>query len=508
MEPGFIFVALAAAAAGAIFGYQTRQNIAKKQLDTAEGRAARVLEDAEKKSKEMILDAKDRSVAILEETKKKEQEREEQLARQENRLEKREEQVEKKTEEFENGKKLLEQKAEEIREIRREAERIRNEELERLEKIAGFNKEEAKNILLQLTEDESKDVLVKRMARLDKEGHEELERKALSIMGQVIQKFSRSHVSEFTTTTVQLPSDEVKGKIIGKEGRNIRTLEKLTGVELIVDDTPESVLISGFDPVRREIARIALEKLIADGRIHPARIEETVEEAKKEIDDKIKEAGEAAAFEVGVAGLHPKLLYILGRLRYRYSYKQNILIHSLEVSYLAGALAAELGANVSVAKKAGLLHDIGKAVDHEIEGTHVKIGIRILEKFGIAKEVIEAMWSHHEEYPHSSIESYIVTAADAISASRPGARKETAEKYIKRMEDLEALVNSFPEVEKSYAIQAGREVRIFVNPEKTDDLASMKLARDVAKRVEDELKYPGEIRVIVFRETRAVEYAR
>jgi ribonuclease Y len=509
MESGFIFAAIAAAGAvGAVFGYHARQNIAKKQLNTAEGKAAHILDDVEKQSKEMILNAKDKAVAILEEAKKKEQGREEQIARQESRMEKREEQVEKKTEEFERGKKLLEQKAEEIREIRREAEKIRNDELARLEKIAGFDKEEAKNILLQLTEDESKEALVKRMSKLEKEGHEELERKALSIMGQVIQKYSRSHVSEFTTTTVSLPSDEVKGKIIGKEGRNIRTLEKLTGVELIVDDTPESVLISGFDPVRREIARIALEKLIADGRIHPARIEETVEEAKKEIDDKIKEAGEAAAYEVGVAGLHPKLLYILGRLRYRYSYKQNILIHSLEVSYLAGALAAELGANVSVAKKAGLLHDIGKAVDHEIEGTHVKIGIRILEKFGIAKEVIEAMWSHHDEYPHSSIESFIVTAADAISASRPGARKETAEKYIKRMEDLEALVNSFPEVEKSYAIQAGREVRIFVNPEKTDDLASMKLAREVAKRVEDELKYPGEIKVIVFRETRAVEYAR
>ena len=503
----FIVIAIAGAF-GAIFGYLTRQNIAKKQLNTAEGKAASILDDTEKQAKEMILDAKDKAVAILEEAKKKEQEREEQIARQESRIEKREEQVEQKTEEFELGKKLKKQKAEEIREIRRETEKIRNDELERLQKIAGFDKEEAKNILLQLTEDENKESIVKRMSKLEKEGREELERKALSIMGQVIQKYSRSHVSEFTTTTVTLPSDEVKGKIIGKEGRNIRTLEKLTGVELIVDDTPESVLISGFDPVRREIARIALEKLIADGRIHPARIEETVEEAKKEIDDKIKEAGEAAAYEVGVAGLHPKLLYILGRLRYRYSYKQNILIHSLEVSYLAGALAAELGANVSVARKAGLLHDIGKAVDHEIEGTHVKIGIRILEKFGIAKEVIEAMWSHHDEYPHSSIESYIVTAADAISASRPGARKETAEKYIKRMEDLEALVNSFDAVEKSYAIQAGREVRIFVNPEKTDDLASMKLARDIAKRVEDELKYPGEIRVIVFRETRAVEYAR
>jgi ribonuclease Y len=509
MESGFILAIIAITGViGAVFGYQARQNIAKKQLDTAEGRAVQLLDEAQIQSKEIILNAKDKAVAILEDAKKKEQEREEQIARQENRIEKREEQVEKKTEEFDRGKKLLEQKAEEIREIRRETEKIRTDELERLQKIAGLDKEEAKNILLQLTEDENKEALVKRMAKLDKEGHAELERRALSIMGQIIQKYSRSHVSEFTTTTVSLPSDEVKGKIIGKEGRNIRTLEKLTGVELIVDDTPESVLISGFDPVRREIARIALEKLIADGRIHPARIEETVEEAKKEIDDKIKEAGEAAAYEVGVAGLHPKLLYILGRLRYRYSYKQNILIHSLEVSYLAGALAAELGANVSVAKKAGLLHDIGKAVDHEIEGTHVKIGIRILEKFGIAKEVIEAMWSHHDEYPHSSLESYIVTAADAISAARPGARKETAEKYIKRMEDLEALVNSFPEVEKSYAIQAGREVRIFVNPEKTDDLASMKLARDVAKRVEEELKYPGEIRVIVFRETRAVEYAR
>lgn len=509
MESGFIFVVIViAASVGAFLGYRIRQSMAKKQLNTAEGQAVLLVDDAQRQAKELILDAKDKAVAILEDAKKKEQEREEQIARQESRIEKREEQVEKKTEEFDRGKKLLEQKAEEIREIRRETEKIRTDELERLEKIAGFDKEEAKNILLQLTEDESKEALVKRMSKLEKEGREELERKALSIMGQVIQKYSRSHVSEFTTTTVQLPSDEVKGKIIGKEGRNIRTLEKLTGVELIVDDTPESVLISGFDPVRREIARIALEKLIADGRIHPARIEETVEEAKKEIDDKIKEAGEAAAYEVGVTGLHPKLLYILGRLRYRYSYKQNILIHSLEVSYLAGALAAELGANVSVAKKAGLLHDIGKAVDHEIEGTHVKIGIRILEKFGIAKEVIEAMWSHHDEYPHSSVESFIVTAADAISASRPGARKETAEKYIKRMEDLEALVNSFPAVEKSYAIQAGREVRIFVNPDKTDDLASMKLARDIAQRVEDELKYPGEIRVIVFRETRAVEYAR
>jgi ribonuclease Y len=508
MELTLLSVSLVAVAVGSVLGYYARQSIAKKQLTTAEGKAAQTLEQSEKKAKDIMLDAKNKAVEILEEAKKKEKEREDQILRQERRLEKREETIDKKTEEVDRARKILEQKAEEVREIRRETERIRNEELDRLQKIAGLTREEAKERLMRLTEEESKEALVKRMSKLEKESYEDLERRALSIMGQVIQKYSRSHVSDFTTTTVALPSDEVKGKIIGKEGRNIRTLERLTGVELIVDDTPESVLISGFDPVRREVARLALEKLISDGRIHPARIEEAVEEARKEIDEKVKEAGEAAAYEAGVAGLHPKLLYILGRLRYRYSYKQNVLLHSLEVSYLSGALAAELGANVAVAKKAGLLHDIGKAVDHEIEGTHVKIGIRILEKFGLGQEVIEAMRCHHDEYPHSSLESYIVTAADAISAARPGARKETAEKYIKRMEELEALVNSFGAVEKSFAIQAGREVRIFVNPEKTDDLGAMKLSRDIAKKIEEELKYPGEIKVIVFRETRAIEYAR
>jgi ribonuclease Y len=503
-----VILALPAAILGAVLGYHVRQNIAKKQLSTAEGRAAQVLEQAEKKAKETVLDAKDKAVEILEEAKRKEKDREDQILRQERRLEKREEAIDKKTEEVERARKVLEQKAEEVREIRRETERIREEEAQRLQKIAGLTKEEAQERLFRIAEEENKEALAKRMSKLEKESQENLERRALSIMGQVIQKYSRSHVSDFTTTTVPLPSDEVKGKIIGKEGRNIRTLERLTGVELIVDDTPESVLISGFDPVRRETARLALEKLIIDGRIHPARIEEAVEEARKEVDEKVKEAGEAAAYEAGVAGLHPKLLYILGRLRYRYSYKQNVLLHSLEVSYLSGALAAELGANVAVAKKAGLLHDIGKAVDHEIEGTHVKIGIKILEKFGMPEDVVEAMRCHHDEYPHSSLESFIVTAADAISAARPGARKETAEKYIKRMEELEALVNSFEAVEKSFAISAGREVRIFVNPEKTDDLGAMKLSRDIAKRIEEELKYPGEIRVIVFRETRAVEYAR
>lgn len=494
--------------AGSVLGYLARQSIAKRQLSTAEGKAEQMTVEAAKKAEEIVFEAKRKSVQILEETKKKEKEREDQITRMERRVESKEEALEKKSDELDRSRQSLEKKAEEIQLIRKEAEKAREEEMTRLQKIAGLDKEEAKNILFQLTEDEHRDALVKRISKLQKEGEEEIERKAMSIMAQVIQRYSRSHVSDFTTTTVQLPSDDVKGKIIGKEGRNIRTLERLSGVELIVDDTPETVLISGFDPVRRETAKIALEKLIADGRIHPARIEEVVEEAKKAVDEKIREAGESAAYDAGVPGLHPKLLYILGRLNYRYSYKQNVLTHSIEVSAIAGALAAELGGNVAVAKKAGLLHDIGKAVDHEIEGTHVKIGIRILEKFGIGREVIEAMQCHHDEFPHSSLESYIVTASDAISAARPGARKETAEKYIKRLEDLEALINSFDSVERSYALSAGREVRVFVSPEKTDDLGAMKLAKDISKRIEEELKYPGEIRVIVFREMRAVEYAR
>ncbi len=495
-------------AVGAAVGYLIRQNVAKNQLSTAEGQAAKMLSEAEVKVKELTIEAKNQAVQILEDAKKNEQSREEKILLQEKRIEKREEQIEKLTEEAEAEKRKLLEKADEVRAIREESERLRDEELQRLEAVAKLSKEEAETQMFRLVEEESKEALVKRMSKLENEAHDELEKRSLNIMATVIQKYSRSHVSEFTTTTVSIPSDEVKGKIIGKEGRNIRALEKESGVEFIVDDTPGSVVISGFDPVRREIARIALEKLISDGRIHPARIEEAVEEGKKEIDTKIKEAGEAAAYDAGIAGLHPKLLYILGRLRYRYSYKQNVLLHSLEVSYLAGALAAELGADVACAKKAGLLHDIGKAVDHEIEGTHVKIGMRILEKFGLGQNVIDAMKCHHDEYPHQTIESFIVTAADALSAARPGARKETAEKYIKRLEELEALINSFPEVEKSYAIQAGREVRIFVNPEKTDDLGAMKLARDIAKRIEEELKYPGEIKVNVFRETRAVEYAR
>jgi len=501
-------VAVLALSMGSILGYYVRQSIAKNQLSTAEGKISKMLEEAEKKSQETTLNAKNKAVEILEEVRKKEKDRENQIREMELRLGKREELVDKKIEELDKGRDVLEKKAVEIQKIRKEADEARKEELQRLEKIAGLSKEQAKKVLLQITEEESKEELVNAISKLEKEKKDELEKRARNIMTQVIQKYAASHASEITTTTVTIPSDELKGKIIGREGRNIKALERATGVEIIVDDTPEAIVISGFDPARRQVAKIALEKLIEDGRIHPTRIDEAVEFAKKEIDGKIKEAGEAAAYDVGVAGLDPKLIYLLGRLRFRTSYGQNVLIHSMEVAHLSGALAAELGADVSIAKKAGLFHDIGKAVDHEIQGTHVEIGIKIMEKFGMSQEVINAIKSHHEEYPFETAESFIVAAADAISAGRPGARKDTLENYLKRLEELEGVANSFEGVEKSYAIQAGREIRVFVNPEKIDDLGAIKLAKSIAEKIEGDLKYPGEIKVNVLREMRSIEYAR
>ena len=365
---------------GAILGYWARQTIAKKQLHTAEGKAEKIIDESEKKSQEILIEAKNKAVNILEEAKKKEQEREHQILRSEERLEKREETLDRKMEEIDRGRIVLEKKAEEIRKIRKEVDETRKQELKRLEKIAGLGKEQAKKVLLQLTEEENREYLGKKMKEMEVSGKVELEKKARDIMTQAIQKYAGSHAAEVTTSTVSIPSDEVKGRIIGREGRNIKTLERLTGIEIIVDDTPEAIVISGFDPIRREIAKIAIEKLISDGRIHPTRIEEMVEFAKSEVNNKIREAGEAAAYDVGVAGLDPKLIHILGRLRYRTSYGQNALLHSLEVAHLSGALAAELGGDVALAKRAGLLHDIGKSVDHEVQGTHVEIGIKILGK--------------------------------------------------------------------------------------------------------------------------------
>jgi ribonuclease Y len=493
---------------GVVAGYLTRQSIARKQLDTAEGRATKLVEDAEKNVQEIVLEAKNKAVTILEEAKKKETEREKNIIRLEDRLSKREETLDKKMEEIDNGRAILEKKAEEVRQIKKEVEETRAEELKRLEKIAGLSKEAAKEALLQLTEDENRDLIAKRIKALEAEGNEDLEKRAKDIMTQAIQRYAGSHSADVTTSTVSIASDEIKGRIIGREGRNIKALERLTGIEIIVDDTPEAIVISGFDPIRREIAKMAIEKLVGDGRIHPTKIEEAVEFAKNEINKKFKEAGEAAAYDVGVAGIDPKLIQVLGRLRYRTSFGQNALLHSLEVAHLSGALAAELGADVALAKKAGLLHDIGKAIDHEVQGTHIEIGIKILQKFGMSQDVIDAMKAHHEDYPFESPESIIIAAADAISASRPGARKDTLENYLKRLGELEDVANSFEEVEKTYAIQAGREIRVFVKPEKIDDLGSIKLSRAIADKIEKELKYPGEIKVNVIRETRAVEFAR
>ncbi len=503
-----LFIGILGLAAGSVLGYFARQSIAKKQLGTAEGKVNKMLTDAEAKSQSILLEAKNKAVEILEEAKKEEKKRREQIFRLEKRIESREENLDRKLEEVERGRDLLIKKAEEIKKIRKEVEAARQEQLKRLEKIANLSKEDARKVLLQLAEEQNREVLVKQIKRMEQESSEELAKKARNIMTLALQRYAGSHAAETTTSTVSLPSEEMKGRIIGREGRNIKTLERLTGIEIIVDDTPEAIVLSGFNPVRREIAKIAIEKLIADGRIHPTRIEEAVNFAKTEVNNKIKEAGEAAAYDVGIAGLDPKLIQILGRLRFRTSYGQNVLLHSLEVAHLAGAMAAELGADVRVAKEAGLLHDIGKAIDHEVQGTHIEIGINILKKFGVEKAVINAMKSHHEDFPFESNEAMIVAAADALSASRPGARKDTLEDYLKRLGDLEKIAQSFPAVEKAYAIQAGREIRVFVKPEEVDDLGAIKLAREIADKIEEELKYPGEIKINVLRETRAVEVAR
>ncbi|MCX6766950.1 MAG: ribonuclease Y [Candidatus Moranbacteria bacterium] len=505
---GLLFIGILALAAGSVLGYFARQSIAKKQLGTAEGKINKMTQEAEEKSRLSLIEAKNRAVEVLEEAKKEEKQRQEQIYRLEKRLEGREENLDKKLDELEKEKNHLISKADEIKRIRKETDAARQEELKRLEKIAGLSREEAKKILLQLAEEQNRGILAERIKKMEREGQDELDKKARNIMSMAMQRYAGSHAAETTTSTVAIPSDELKGRIIGREGRNIKTLERLTGIEVIVDDTPEAIVLSGFNPVRREIARIALEKLITDGRIHPTRIEEAIVFAKAEVNNKIKEAGEAAAYDVGVAGLDPKLIQLLGRLRYRTSYGQNVLLHSLEVAHLSGALAAELGANVSLAKKAGLLHDIGKAIDHEVQGTHIEIGVNVLKKFGIGQDVIDAVKSHHEDYPFESNEAMIIAAADALSASRPGARKDTLEDYLKRLGDLENVAQSFPEVEKTYAIQAGREIRVFVKPDKIDDLGAVKLARSIADKIEQELKYPGEIKVNVLRETRAVEIAR
>jgi len=499
---------LVAFSSGSVIGYLGRQFLATKQMETAEGKVNKIITEAKDKAAEIILESKNKAVKVLDDAKNEEIQRNRQLNRNEQRIASKEEHFEKKTEEFEKQRTVLQEKAKQIMKIKEDVEQIKKEQLEKLEEVAGLKREDAKQIILDKVEQYYKEDVLKKMKHLEEEGVDELKKKANDIIVQSIQKYSGAHTAETTTSAVSLPSDEMKGRIIGREGRNIKTLEQATGVEVIIDDTPQTIIVSGFDPIRRQVAKLSLEKLMSDGRIHPARIEEVVEEVKKEIIEKVKLAGQIAVTDVGVVGFNPKLIQLLGRLKYRTSYGQNVLLHSIEVAHLSASLASELGANVTTAKKAGLLHDIGKAVDHEIQGTHIEIGINILSKFGISEDIIKAVKSHHEDFPYETTESVIVRVADAISASRPGARKDTLENYLKRLEELEEIANSFEEVEKSYAIQAGREIRIFVTPEKIDDFGAAKISRDIADKIEENLNYPGEIKVHVIRETRAIEYAR
>jgi len=495
-------------AVGSVLGYLARQSIARKKAGSLEAELQKKIEQAKAQSQSIIKQAEEKAQNLLGILKEKEEKRREELSKIEQFLHQKEENLDRKSQSLEQEQKSFQATVEDLRGVKKRIEALKQEAEENLERVGGLSKEKAKDELLGNVEKEYQTEILGRMRKLEADGMEKLEKRAKEILALTIQRYALSQAQEITSTTVSLPSDDIKGRIIGKEGRNIRAIEKLTGVEIIVDDTPDIVVISGFSPIRREIAKVALERLIKDKRIQPARIEKEVERAESEILLQIKEAGEAAVYETGVVGLDPKLVQLLGRLRFRTSYGQNVLLHSVEVSYLAAGLAAEVGANVRVARKAGLLHDIGKAVDHQIQGSHVDIGIKILEKFGVEEEVIVAMKSHHEEYPAESKEAVLVQAADQISGARPGARKDTLENYLKRLEELEAIATSFAGVKKAYAIQAGRDLRVFVGPEEINDLEAQKLAKSIAERIQEELRYPGEIKVTVIRETRVIEYAR
>jgi len=497
---------------GVLVGYIVRKTVGEKAIGSAEQTAKNLILDAEKKAetikKEIAIEAKEEAHKLRTDIDKEIKDRRAEMTRLERRVIQKEETLDKKLENLEKKEEQITHKENKIAAKEEELNKFIERQIEELEKISGMSSEDAKALLLSNVEKEIRyeaSVLIK---DIEQKAKEEGEKRAREIITTSIQRCAADHVAESTVSVVPLPNDEMKGRIIGREGRNIRAIETMTGIDLIIDDTPEAVILSGFDPVRREIARVALEKLIHDGRIHPARIEEMVDKAEKEVNQIIKEEGEQATFEVGIHNLHPELIKLLGRLKYRTSYGQNVLKHSVEVAHLAGLMAAELGLDVKTAKRAGLLHDIGKAVDHEVEGTHVEIGIDLLRKYKEHEAVIDGMASHHGDYEPKSLEAVLVTAADALSAARPGARRETLETYIKRLQKLEEIANTTEGVEKSYAIQAGREIRIIAKPDEVSDEEIVFLAREISKKVESELEYPGQIKVNVIRETRAIEYAK
>ena len=515
-----IIVALVVAAIVGIvcfkYGYSYRRTFAEQKIGSAEEEAKRIIDEASEKAKkdadnvkkERIIEAKEEIHKLRSENDKEIKERRNDVQRQERRVQQKEDAIDKKTQQIEKKEEQIQKKLAEIEEMQAEVDRVKKLQMAQLEKIAEFSTEQAKEYLLGRVEEElthEKAMLIK---NIEEQAKEEAEKKARNIITGAIQRCAADHVTETTVSVVALPNDEMKGRIIGREGRNIRTIETLTGVDLIIDDTPEAVILSGFDPVRREIARRSLEKLITDGRIHPGRIEEMVEKSTKEVDNIVKQEGERATFETHVHGLHPELIRLLGRLKYSTSYGQNVLQHSIEVSHIAGLMAGELGADVTLAKRAGLLHDIGKAVDHEVEGSHVTIGGDIAKKYKENDKVIHAILAHHGDIEPKSIEACLVQAADGISAARPGARRENLESYIKRLESLEEIANSFKGVERSFAIQAGREVRIMVKSDAVTDDETILMAKDIVKRIENEMEYPGQIKVNVIRELRAIEYAK
>lgn len=496
-----------AAGIGAGGGYYIRQLIAQNRVNSAETRAETILTEAKNKQSDLLLQAKDKALAIIEDAKKEENSRRKELSHIQKRIETREELFDKKLLDLEAKQQKLYDTSEELKKIKERLKTAEQEHLEKLEKVAQLSQQEAQEVIIEKVKESAQESLMSRIKKVQEEVSIEVDKKAKELLSMAIMRYGASHAVELSTTNVPLPSDEMKGRIIGKEGRNIRAFENVTGVDVIIDDTPEAITLSCFSPIRREVAKRAMERLIKDGRIQPARIEEAVLESKRDLAVEIKKAGEEAVYEVGIPGLDPKLVQIIGRLKYRTSYGQNILRHSIETAFIAGLLAQDLGADVKEAKKGGLLHDIGKAFDHEIQGTHVDIGINIGKKFNLGPKVMSAIGEHHDDMP-TTLEGVIVKVADAISGARPGARRDSYENYLQRLDDLEKLTYQFEGVERAYAIQAGREIRVFVHPQEINDVKAHELACEISKKIESELTYPGEIKVNVIRELRVQEFAR